>query len=124
MDQMIAASTGGTVAGSNAEMSSLTTHSGEPPPPNPSEKKSSGALRLLLWTLAIPVGLFLVLFLVELGKEIKNPTTVSERIESECQREFGSRGEYFVSDCRVRLGIEYLKDHEQDALDRAYNRSR
>jgi hypothetical protein len=42
-----------------------------------------------------------------------------KRIEAGCQREFGSRGEMAVNDCKIRLMMRHLAEQERGRLDRA-----
>lgn len=47
------------------------------------------------------------------------PDDPVKRIEAGCQREFGSRGELAVGDCKIRLMLRELAKQEKAKLDRA-----
>ena len=81
-------------------------------------------MKVMLWIIGVPVGMFGVLFLFFLVKEIANPTSVIERINDSCKKEFGNRGEQAILDCQLRLSLRYLADQESAKDAAAYGRVR
>lgn len=69
----------------------------------------------------IVIVALLVGFLV-LGVLTDEGGTVSEKIERECNRSYGSQGEQAVLDCRLAMSARYLTDANKRRADDTYNR--
>jgi hypothetical protein len=82
-------------------------------------------VKVLLWVIGIPVGIFVAMFLYFFAQEVrKPPVPVEQRIAEECQRQYATRGELEVNKCRLDLSSRYLLDREQEKRDAAYKRIR
>ena len=78
-------------------------------------------VKIVLWIIGIPAGLFLVLVVYEAFQ----PTVpITERIKNECQQSFGPDGDDAVLRCRTALSLQYLKDRQNEKLRSAYDHIR
>lgn len=78
--------------------------------------------KVILILIAIPVGIFFVVFLYFLINPDNEP--MSDKIARECQREYGARGEIAVGNCRITMTTRYLAEKEREKAKAVYDRVR
>lgn len=81
------------------------------------DKKVTAKFVALL--LGIPAALFILLMIFAPG-----PEPITERVARECKREYGSRGDEAVDQCRVNTLTRYLLEHEREKARSVYDRIR
>ncbi|WP_273289457.1 hypothetical protein [Methylorubrum populi] len=68
------------------------------------------------------IGGFLVLMVI--GAAVDEGGTIPEKIERECKRAYGDRGEAAITQCRLDMSVRYLRDAERNRSDSTYGRIR
>lgn len=75
---------------------------------------------------AIALGCIATVFIVLMiiGAAVDEGGTIPEKIERECKRSYGERGEAAVDQCRLDMSARYLRDAERNRSDSTYGRIR
>lgn len=79
-------------------------------------------LKVALVIVGIPAGIFFVVFVYFLFNPDNEPLT--DKVARECRREYGSRGEEAVDQCRVNTLTRYLLEAERRKERAVYDRVR
>ena len=79
-------------------------------------------MKIVKITLVSAVGILLAL--LGLGALLDEGGTASEKIERECKRTYGDRGERAVLDCQLAMSVRYMRDAEKGRSDATYGRIR
>lgn len=73
---------------------------------------------------ALIIGGGLLALLVVVALFTGNNSTLPQKIEQECRKSYGDRGETAVLECQANMSIRYLQDAEKDRASSTYGRIR